>query len=229
MKGILLLLLVAFSDAQSGSNSPQRSHPRIATPPHDHQQEGINWSDFGELVPIDKDSEWQEYHQNTINKNEHNPKKRGRPPKPPVIVDETFQTKAKTQNGIERAKKKWLLQKTDPEKFKKTRRKRYDQDREREAKILSGPIEKRQKYLEEKRQKAVMKTVRHKERTGYTNFRSSKVNRLKSLVKNEKATPEDIAELFRLREKDRIRHIQHRQQKKLERSKTGQDNQKKKI
>ncbi|PWN36688.1 uncharacterized protein FA14DRAFT_175996 [Meira miltonrushii] len=225
MRGILFLLFLACSHAKSG-NSPKRSDQRFSTPTQNHEQQGVNWSDFGDLMPIDKDSEWQEYRQKVgndhelFNKNEQKPKKkRGRPRNPPVIVDETFKSNARTEVGLQRAKAKWLLQKTEPEKFKRIQQNHYDRKREREARILNGTNEEVQAYRQKKRENTAKKMQRHKERTGFSTYRSSKIHKLKTLIESEKGTPEDIDELSKMREKDRTRHSLHRQRKKVERYK----------
>lgn len=222
MIGVLLVVLIAYSRAQTG-NSPPRNGLHTTPSVHQHQQ-GINWSNFDDIVEIDKDSEWQEYHDKVLFKDKQQPTKNTKAGKrkPIIIVDESFKSNAKTYKGLQDAKRKWLLQKNDPERFKRKKKEYYDRRREREAiqkslLNLSNSNEESQIYQkQQKREKEMKKKDRLKKLTGYSNYRSTKLNKLRTLVDNEEATPKQIEELEKMREKDKIRHRQHRAKKKLE-------------
>ena len=176
--------------------------------PSSHHVE-IDWSEFGNLVEIDKDSEWKNYQKETLTTKE---KQQGQQYKQDVNV----QIKSISERGIKDAKKRLALQKNDPEKYEWLRRNKLE--RRKQRRILqnqSMTTEEKQKRAENLRRIKETYKAKHKERTGFTRPESIRLKKIRERERNNQATPKELARLEKVRKSARENQKRYNERKKF--------------
>lgn len=152
----------------------------------------IDWSKVDKIFPIESDKEWIQYNNQIQKQNARS---------------------IRYEKEKERMK---LMKENEPEKYKmKMQKTKLSNARARKKFKANLTPKQKDKLIEKGREQARQRVLKSKTRTGHSTLRSEKLNRIKGLIAEGKATPAQEAELENMRESERKAQKRRREKKKM--------------